>query len=163
MMQKTATRSRLRSLGVTLLTTGMLATGAAVATSASASPVPEPGAVVLSDVQITKTGVSAGLANVSPAVGGALGIPQYKDAPFGGSLWLNGLFGSSDTIVSHYRLSYAKWVGNTPPADADFQPINDPLSKIKYVINPDFTVSATLESIGPNADGLYKRTEDGYW
>jgi parallel beta-helix repeat protein len=113
--------------------------------------------------EITKTGVSAGLANVSPAVGGALGIPPYKDAPFGASLWLNGLFGSSDGIVSHYRLYFAKWTGNTPPADGDFQPINDPLSKIKYTINPDATVSATLESIGPNADGLYKRTEDGYW
>ena len=113
--------------------------------------------------EITKTGVSAGLANVSPAVGGALGIPQYKDAPFGSSLWLNGLFGSSDNIVSHYRLYFAKWTGNTPPTDGDFQPINDPLSKIKYTINPDATVSATLESIGPNADGLYKRTEDGYW
>lgn len=113
--------------------------------------------------EITKTGVSAGLANVSPAVGGALGIPQYKDAPFGGSLWLNGLFGSSDNIVSHYRLYFAKWNGNTAPADGDFQPMNDPLSKIKYTINPDATVSATLESIGPNADGLYKRTEEGYW
>lgn len=113
--------------------------------------------------EITKTGSRAGLANVSPAVGGALGIPQYKDAPFGGSLWLNGLFGSSDNFVSHYRLFYAKWNGNTAPADADFQPIDDPLSKIKYTINPDFTVSATLESIGPNAEGLYKRTEDGYW
>ena len=113
--------------------------------------------------EITKSGVSAGLANVSPAVGGALGIPPYKDAPFGGSLWLNGLFGSSDGIVSHYRLYFAKWTGNTPPADGDFLPINDPLSKIKYTINPDATVSATLESIGPNADGLYKRTEDGYW
>jgi len=76
--------------------------------------------------EITKTGVSAGLANVSPAVGSAIGIPQYKDAPFGGNLWLKGLFGSSDTIVSHYRLSYAKWNGNTPPAVGDFQPINDP-------------------------------------
>lgn len=113
--------------------------------------------------EITKTGVSAGLANVSPAVHGALGIPQYKDAPFGGSLWLNGLFGTSDNLVSHYRLYFAKWNGNTPPADADFQPMNDPLSKIKYTINPDATVSATLESIGPNADGLYKRTEEGYW
>ena len=113
--------------------------------------------------EITKTGVSAGLANVSPTVGSAIGIPHYKDAPFGGNLWLKGLFGSSDNIVSHYRLSYAKWNGNTPPADGDFQPINDPLSKIKYTINPDATVSATLESIGPNADGLYKRTEDGYW
>lgn len=113
--------------------------------------------------EITKTGVSIGLANVSPTVGGALGIPQYKDAPFGGSLWLNGLFGSSDTIVSHYRLFYAKWNGNTPPADGDFQPIDDPLSKIKYTINPGGTVSATLESIGPNADGLYRRTEEGYW
>jgi len=113
--------------------------------------------------EITKAGVSAGLANVSPAVSSGIGIPQYKDAPFGGSLWLKGLFGSSDTIVSHYRLYYAKWNGNVAPADGDFLPINDPLSKIKYTINPDATVSATLESIGPNAEGLYRRTETGYW
>ena len=113
--------------------------------------------------EITKTGVSAGLANVSPAVAGGIGIPQYKDAPFGGSLWLNGLFGSSDTIVSHYRLYFAKWNGSVPPAEGDFQPINDPLSKIKYTINPDATVSATLENVGPNAEGLYRRTETGYW
>lgn len=113
--------------------------------------------------EITQSGARNGLANVSPAVGGALGIPQYKDAPFGGSLWLNGLFGSSDNIVSHYRLYYAKWNGNTPPAAGDFQPIEDPLSKIRYTINPGGSVSATLENIGPNADGLYRRTEEGYW
>ena len=113
--------------------------------------------------EITQAGASAGLANVSPAVGSALSIYQYKDAPFGGNLWLNGLFGSSDTIIRRYRLYSAPWVGNTPPAIGAFQPITDPLSKIKYTINPGGTVTASLESIGPDADGLYLRTDSGYW
>ena len=113
--------------------------------------------------EIPETGVSAGLANVSPAVANGLHIPQYKDAPFGGNLWISGLFGSSDTFINHYRLSYAKWNGNVPPAPGDFQPITDPLAKIKYVINPGGTVTTTLESIGPDADGLYQRTDTGYW
>jgi hypothetical protein len=113
--------------------------------------------------EITQSGASAGLANVSPAVGNALSIYQYKDAPFGGNLWLNGLFGSSDTIIRRYRLYAAPWIGNTPPAPGAFQPITDPLSKIQYTINPGGTVTASLESIGPDADGLYLRTDSGYW
>jgi parallel beta-helix repeat protein len=113
--------------------------------------------------EITQSGASAGLANVSPAVSGALSIHPHKDAPFGGNLWLNGLFGSSDTSIRYYRLYAAPWVGNSAPAPAAFQPITDPLSKIKYTVNPGGTVTASLEPIGPNADGLYLRTDSGYW
>ncbi len=113
--------------------------------------------------EITQAGVSAGLANVSAAVATALSIYPHKDAPFGGNLWLNGLFGSSDTVVRYYRLYAAPWVGNVPPAAGAFTPITDPLSKIKYTINPGGTVTASLESIGPDVNGLYLRTDSGYW
>lgn len=65
--------------------------------------------------------------------------------------------------MRYYRLYAAKWTGNTPPALADFQPITDPLSKIRYTINSGGTVTATLESIGPDSNGLYQRTDSGYW
>ncbi|HSH17299.1 MAG TPA: hypothetical protein VLD18_14755, partial [Verrucomicrobiae bacterium] len=69
-------------------------------------------------------------------------------------------------IVRYYRVYAAKWTGATPPNLADFQPLNEPLSKIKYTINPGGTVTSTLESIGPDANGLYLRTDrpdSGYW
>ncbi len=116
--------------------------------------------------EITRSGVSIGLANVSSAVSSALGIYAYKDAPFGGSLWLHGLFGSSDTLVRYYRVYAAKWTGASAPALADFQPLSVPLSKIRYIVNPDGTVTTSLESVGPDANGLYLRTDrpdSGYW
>jgi hypothetical protein len=113
--------------------------------------------------EITKLGSSAGLANVSPAVANALHIYQYKDAPFGGNLWLHGLFGSSDTGVRYYRIFAGKWNGNTPPGAGDFAQVTDPLSKIKYTIGPGGTVTHTLENIGPDSNGLYLRTDSGYW
>ncbi|MBL9167136.1 MAG: right-handed parallel beta-helix repeat-containing protein [Verrucomicrobiales bacterium] len=113
--------------------------------------------------EITQSGASIGLANVRSSVASALSIYPYKDAPLGGNLWLHGLFGSSDTAIRYYRIYAAKWTGNTPPAAADFQPITDPLSKIRYTINPSGTVTSTLESIGPDANGLYRRTDSGYW
>lgn len=116
--------------------------------------------------EITQAGPQAGLANVSPAVASALSLYRYTDAPFGGNLWLHGLFGVSDNIVSHYKVFAAKWNGNTPPADTDFVQLTDPLSKIKYTVNALGKVTASLESIGPDANGLYLRTDrpgSGYW
>lgn len=113
--------------------------------------------------EITRTGDQAGLANVSSSVASALHIYQYKDAPFGGNLWLSGLFGSSDTLVSYYKIYAAKWTGATPPGPADFEPITDPLSKIKYTISPSGMVVATLVNVGPDSNGLYLRTDSGYW
>jgi parallel beta-helix repeat protein len=113
--------------------------------------------------EITKTGASAGLANVSPAVASALSIYQYADAPFGGNLWVHGLFGSSDASVRYYKILAAPWSGGSPPAAADFQPVTDPLSKIRYTIGPGGVVTSTLVSIGPDSNGMYQRTESGYW
>ncbi len=113
--------------------------------------------------EITDSGASVGLANVSPAVANALSLYPFKDAPFGGNLWLNGLFGSSDTAVYYYRLYAAPWVGNVPPSLASFQPIDDPLSKVKYTVGPGGVVTASLVNVGPDASGMYLRTESGYW
>ncbi|MCL5097106.1 MAG: right-handed parallel beta-helix repeat-containing protein [Candidatus Omnitrophica bacterium] len=113
--------------------------------------------------EISRTGDLAGLANVSSTVANDLKIYQYKDAPFGGWLWVHGLFGSSDTSVQYYRILAAKWNGASPPAPADFQPVLDPLSKIKYTVTSTGKVLATSVSIGPDANGLYLRTDSGYW
>jgi hypothetical protein len=79
---------------------------------------------------------------------------------------LHGLFGSSDTTVQYYQILAAKWNGDTRPGPADFVPVLDPLSKIKYTISTNGLVIATLVSVGPDANGLYMRTDradSGYW
>jgi hypothetical protein len=116
--------------------------------------------------EITQSGAQNGLANVSSAVASALRIYPYKDAPFGGNLWLHGLFGTSDDFITHYRLYAARWTGASPPTLGEFAPLTDPLSKIKYTVGPGGTVTTALEAIGPDADGLYLRTDrpgSGYW
>ena len=42
-----------------------------------------------------------GLADVNAIEGSLLGIPPYKDCPFGGDLWIRGIFGNADPIT-HY-------------------------------------------------------------
>lgn len=113
--------------------------------------------------EITQTGPTAGLVNVSAAVANDLSIYPYVDAPLGGRLWLHGLFGTMDSQVRYYQVLMAPWVGGSPPAPGDFVPITDPLTKIKYTINLSGTVDTTRESIGPDENGRYLRTDDGYW
>ena len=118
--------------------------------------------------EITETGLCMGLANVSEAVAHDLHIYQYTDAPFGGYSWISGLFGELDTSVKYYQILVAKWQNDTPPVfPADFEPLKDPLTKIKYTINPDGTVTATRVTLGPmthnGLEGLYERTNVGYW
>ncbi|MBU4263282.1 MAG: right-handed parallel beta-helix repeat-containing protein [Proteobacteria bacterium] len=112
-------------------------------------------------------GDQKGLANVSSAVHTDLGIPMYTDSPFGGKLWLSGLFGTEDTSVRYYQILAAKWTGTSPPVEADFQLLKDPLTKIKYIINTDGTVTAQRVTLGPlsqySMEGLYERTNIGYW
>ena len=116
--------------------------------------------------EITQSGSLAGLANVSASTSSNLYIYPFKDAPFGGYPWVYGLFGMDDTTVRYYQILGAKWVGNTAPALGAFQPVLDPLTKIKYTINTNGTVTATPISVGPDANGLYFRTDradSGYW
>ncbi len=115
---------------------------------------------------ISTTVPRAGLATVDSATASALQIPQWEDAPFGGQVQLHGLFGSSDTSVHYYQILGAKWNGDTPPGPSDFVPILDPLSKIKYTIGSGGVVVASLVNVGPDANGLYMRTDlpdSGYW
>jgi hypothetical protein len=106
-----------------------------------------------------------GLANVDGPTSAALQIEPWQDAPFGGVVQLHGLFGTLDTSVQYYRILAAKWSGAVPPAPGDFQPVLHPLSKIQYTITAG-GVLATLVNIGPDAQGLYLRTDlpwSGYW
>ena len=115
---------------------------------------------------ISTTVPRAGLANVDSGTASALQIPAWEDAPFGGLVQLHGLFGSSDIAVQYYQILGAKWNADTPPAPADFVPILDPLSKIKYTIGTNGLVVASLVNVGPDANGLYLRTDrpdSGYW
>ena len=80
MTGRLATRSRLRSVGVWLLTVGVLAAMTTVASTASAAPAP--GDASLSDVQVTKTGVTAIL--TARTAGGARIDPASVKATIGG-------------------------------------------------------------------------------
>lgn len=117
--------------------------------------------------EITQTGDRRGLANVSSAVHIDLGIYQYTDSPFGGRLWLQGLFGADDDDITYYKIMVAKWVSASPPPPSAFVPLKDPLTKIKYTINPDGTVNSERITLGPlsmyGQEGIYKRTNTGYW
>jgi len=122
------------------------------------------GSIPASSISITLP--RAGLANVDTATATALQIPAWEDSPFGGLVQLHGLFGSSDTTVQYYQILGAKWNGDTPPGPANFTPVLDPLNKIKYTIATNGWVVASLVSVGPDANGLYLRTDrpdSGYW
>ncbi|HEY8619655.1 MAG TPA: vWA domain-containing protein, partial [Dermatophilaceae bacterium] len=77
------TSARLRSVGVTLLTVGLLAAGSLATVVSSASAAPAPGDVSISDVQVTPTGVSAIL--TARTAGGAKIDPASVKATIGGS------------------------------------------------------------------------------
>jgi len=103
---------------------------------------------------------SLGLANVSATVAADLSIPQYKDAPFAGRLWLFGLFGETDN-VDYYRILIA------PYGTSSFQPLDDPLVKYRYEIGPGGTVTVHREVLGPLSQGgvdkVYRLTRTGHW
>ncbi|HUC84498.1 MAG TPA: right-handed parallel beta-helix repeat-containing protein [Candidatus Acidoferrales bacterium] len=106
-----------------------------------------------------------GLANVDPTTASALAIPAWSNAPFGGQVQLHGLFGADDDAVTYYRILAAPWSGSTPPALSAFVPVQDPLSKVMYVLTTNGLV-ASLVNVGPDLNGLYLRTDlpnSGYW
>jgi len=118
--------------------------------------------------EIIQTGITqTGLADVSQETASELHIYPYHYAPFGGSLWINGMFGTEDTNVTYYQILVAKWNGSRPPLKGSFKPLTDPLTKIKYIINSDGTVTAKRITLGPKSiagvNGLYERTASGYW
>ncbi len=115
--------------------------------------------------EITQGGAQRGLANVSPEAASDLYIPQYTDAPFGGRLWISGLFGTNDTNVRYYRVMLARW---NIWGLYHYSALEDSLKKVLYTINSDGSITSTRELIGPLPNwkglrGLYKRTDNGYW
>lgn len=103
---------------------------------------------------------SYGLADVSPAVASDLSIPQYHDSPFGGHLWIRGLFGEDDPV------DYYKLVATSLDTLESFE-LDDPLTKTLYTINFDGTVDSTNIRLGPQEIGgvgnLYRLNKSGYW
>lgn len=77
------------------------------------------------------------------------GLTLSGDRPFGGSPWLYGPFGSSETAIYRYAVSIAPWTGGTPPSASDFEYLDHPLSKVRYTVSGG-TISASNVSLGPN-------------
>jgi len=103
-----------------------------------------------------------GLADVNSYEAGKLGIPEYVDCPFGGNLWIHGLFGNADP-VAYYQILVGKWVGSNEPELGDCVPLNDPLTKVKYFIDDaNGAVTYKYISLGPKSiggiDNLYELT-----
>lgn len=127
------------------------------------------GKIPLSEIVQDDTDPEFGLANVDPVLASEYGIAAYRNSPFGGKLWIHGLFGDSppDTDVKYYQIYVGKWNGSTPPDSNDFIPLDDPLTKVKYTINPDGSVYHEKVSLGPKSvdgyDNLYELTRTGYW
>ncbi|MGC9328144.1 MAG: right-handed parallel beta-helix repeat-containing protein, partial [Candidatus Hinthialibacter sp.] len=103
---------------------------------------------------------SFGLASVSATAASDFHIPQFKDAPFGGHLWIRGLFGVNDPVDYYQILA-------TPEGSSTATPLSDPLVKTRYTINPDGTVTRTRERLGPLTIGgvsnLYQLNKEGTW
>lgn len=121
------------------------------------------GKIPVSEISQT-TGNQGGLANVSPEAATDLHIYPYADAPFGGKLWISGLFGPLDDDVRYYRIKVGRW----SPFKIQYQPLENALTKVFYTVNTDGIVTASRETIGPlknwkNLKGFYKRTDSGYW
>jgi parallel beta-helix repeat protein len=103
-----------------------------------------------------------GLADVNATEASLLGIPQYKDCPFGGDLWIHGLFGTVDPIT-HYQILVGKWEDSEEPNLAECTPLSDSLTKVKYYIDDaNGMVTYKYLSLGPKSigdvDNLYELT-----
>ncbi|MCD4741777.1 MAG: right-handed parallel beta-helix repeat-containing protein [Desulfobacteraceae bacterium] len=124
------------------------------------------GKIPTSEITQDSANVSHGLANVSDKVASDFKIPKYTDSPFGGNLWIHGLFGSKDN-VNYYQILVGKWINGKPPAPGSYACLNDPLTKVRYIINPDGTVSHQYVNLGPKSigstDNLYQLTREGFW
>ena len=107
-----------------------------------------------------------GLVDVDSGEAAANKIPVYKDCPFGGNLWIYGLFGNTD-LVTHYQILVGKWTGSSEPGIGECVPLSDPLTKVKYFVE-DGTGIVTYKymSLGPvtikNIDHLYELTRADY-
>jgi len=103
-----------------------------------------------------------GLADVNATEGSLLGIPPYDDCPFGGDLWIRGIFGNADPIT-HYQILVGKWEDSKEPNLAECTPLSDSLTKVKYYIDDaNGAVTYKYLSLGPKSvggvDNLYELT-----
>jgi hypothetical protein len=112
-----------------------------------------------------------GHANVDPSIATALSIPAYTNTPFGSKVWVYGLFGHDDP-VDYYQVLIGPWVGDTPPAPADFTPLTETLVKVQYIYNNvthEWTYSYV--TVGPQTvwgvENVYQLTTpsvgSGFW
>lgn len=105
-----------------------------------------------------------GLANVSEKAAAMFRIPRYLDSPFGGNLWIHGLFGESDK-VAYYRILVGQWINGNKPVS--YSALSDPLGKVKYTIQPGGTVTYQYVNLGPKELGgienLYQLTARGFY
>lgn len=87
-------------------------------------------------------------ADIDQSTGQKRGLTLVRDRPFGGSPWLFGAFGTEESFF-RYAVKIAKWVGSTPPPEAAFSYVDDPLSKVRYDISGG-TLTSSRVALGPN-------------
>lgn len=99
---------------------------------------------------------TTGRATVSPVVSNQLHIPDYKDAPFGGNLFLFGGFSQylynpsspPDNPTIYYKIQ----IENLDTSTTEY--MDDPLVKTKYTVNfTTGTVDTERVTLGPNNGG----------
>lgn len=88
------------------------------------------------------------VADIDQTTGAKGGLTMDRDRPFGGSPWLFGPFGSDETAVYRYAIKVGKWTGSTPPAAGSFNYVDDPLSKVRYLVSGG-TITTSNVALGP--------------
>ncbi len=88
------------------------------------------------------------VADIDQTTGPKGGLTTVRDRPFGGSPWLFGPFGSDETSVYRYAIKVGKWSGSTPPSAGVFTYVDDPLSKVRYLVSGG-TITTSNVALGP--------------
>jgi len=118
------------------------------------------GKIVVTEIIQEVTSESFGLTTVSATAAADYYIPMYKDSPFGGYLWIRGLFGAMDDVDLYQFIA-------TPEVGSGSFTLDYPLVKTKYEIGPGGTVTSTRVRLGPDTIGgvpdLYQLNKGGYW
>ncbi len=118
------------------------------------------GKIPVTEIVQDNTSDSYGLAVVSDTASSEYSIHRYTDSPFGGGLWIRGLFGASDD-VDYYRIVAVPLDGGSSIV------LDDPLTKTLYTIQSDGSVKRERIQLGPQSidgvDNLYRLNKSGYW
>lgn len=98
---------------------------------------------------------TTGRATVPPVVSNQLHIPDYKDAPFGGNLFLFGGFSQylyNPSMPDNLTIYYKIQIENLDTSTMEY--MDDPLVKTKYTVNfTTGTVDTERVTLGPNNGG----------